>query len=131
MKSRIQTTRLEMNDRIGFQWPPCDLRGLRVIALCAAKTLVMAAALSAQSAIAQRAETYDKRVKQYVVHDAPRIRIDNVRVIDGTGAPARAGQSILIRDGRIERIAATEALAGDAADTIIDGKGRTVVPGLV
>src|SRR5476651_73319 len=127
MKSRIQTTCLEMNDRIGFQWSPCDLRGLRVIALCAAKALVWAVVLAAPSASAQRAETYDKRVKQYVVHDAPRIRIDNVRVIDGTGAPARAGQSILIRDGRIERIAAPEALAGEATDTVIDGKGRTVV----
>ena len=44
---------------------------------------------------------FDERVKQYVVHDAPAIRIDDVRVIDGTGAPAKAGQSILIRDGKI------------------------------
>jgi imidazolonepropionase-like amidohydrolase len=104
---------------------------LRVTVLCAAKALGLAAVLAVPSAIAQRADTFDKRVKQYVVHDAPRIRIDNVRIIDGTGAPARAGQSILIQDGRIERIAASEALAGDAADTVIDGKGRTVLPGLV
>jgi imidazolonepropionase-like amidohydrolase len=118
-----------LSDPIGIS--PCSPWVLRVIVLCAAKALGLAVVLAAPSANAQRAETFDKRVKQYVVHDAPRIRIDNVRVVDGTGAPARTGQSIVIRDGRIERIAASEALAGEAADTVIDGKGRTVVPGLV
>ncbi|MGZ5062075.1 MAG: amidohydrolase family protein [Usitatibacter sp.] len=89
------------------------------------------AALAAPWALAQRAESFDARVKQYVVHDAPRIRIDDVRVVDGTGAAARPGQSILLRDGRIERVGDRAALAGEAADTVIDGKGRTVVPGLV
>jgi len=82
-------------------------------------------------AAAQRAESFHQRVKQYVVHDAPRIRIDGVRVLDGTGAAALAGQSIVIRDGMIERIGPAAALEGEAADTVIDGKGRTVMPGLV
>src|SRR6478672_7266163 len=80
---------------------------------------------------AQRAAEFHQRVKQYVVHDAPTIRIDDVRVIDGTGTPAVAGQSILIRDGKIIRIGPTESGAGSAADVVIDGKGRTVMPGLV
>ena len=80
---------------------------------------------------AQRAEKFDKRVKQYVVHDEPSIRIDDVRIVDGTGAPARPGQSILIRDGRIERVGPVAELAGGAADRVIDGKGRTLLPGLV
>lgn len=89
------------------------------------------AAIGGQPVQAQRAEDFHKRVKQYVVHDAPRIRIDNVRVVDGTGAPARENQSIVIRDGRIARIEDSAAIARQPVDTVIDGKGRTVVPGLV
>ena len=84
-----------------------------------------------RQADAQRASDFHQRVKQYVVHDAPAIRIDDVRVIDGTGAPARAGQSILLRDGKIIRIGPAESMARETADVVIDGKGRTVMPGLV
>src|SRR5690349_1180407 len=83
------------------------------------------------AATAQRAESFDKRVKQYVVHDERTIRIDDVRIVDGTGAPARPGQSILFRDGRIERVGPVGDLAGAAADRVIEGKGRTLLPGLV
>ena len=79
----------------------------------------------------QRAETFNKRVQQYVVHDAPRIRIDDVRVVDGTGAAAAEHQALLIRDGRIEKMGPAASLAGDKADVVIEGKGRTVMPGLV
>lgn len=70
-------------------------------------------------------------MKEFVVHDAPRIRIDDVRVIDGTGAPARPGQSMLIENGTLARIGLVESLANEKADTVIDGRGRTVIPGLV
>ena len=80
---------------------------------------------------AQRAAEFHQRVKQYVVHDTATIRIDDVRVIDGTGSPAAAGQSILMRDGKIVRIGPIESMARYAADVVIDGKGRTVMPGLV
>ena len=77
------------------------------------RVIVLIAALAAQSVLAQRAASYEKRVKDYVVHDAPSIRIDDVRLIDGTGAAAKPGQSILIRDGRIARIGAVADLRGD------------------
>ncbi len=82
-------------------------------------------------AAGQRADGFDKRVKQFVVHDAASIRIDNVRVIDGTGAPAVEGQSIVLRDGKIFRMGPVAALKSAAADLVIDGRGRTVMPGLV
>ncbi len=97
----------------------------------ALRFIVLGIAIAGEPALAQRAASYDKRVKDYIVHDARTIRIDDVRVIDGTGAAAKEGQSILIRDGTIARIAPREQLSGEAADTMIDGKGRTVTPGLV
>jgi len=87
--------------------------------------------LAAGTAHAQRAAAFDKRVTQYVVHDAATIRIDDVRVIDGTGAAAKPGQSILIHDGRIAAIGTVEQMAKETADVVIDGKGRSVMPGLV
>jgi imidazolonepropionase-like amidohydrolase len=89
------------------------------------------AALAPVEASAQRAAAFHQRVKQYVVHDAPAIRIDDVRVIDGAGAEAKPGQSILIRDGKIARIGAVAELRGEAADVVVEGKGRSVTPGLV
>jgi imidazolonepropionase-like amidohydrolase len=79
----------------------------------------------------QRAASFHKRVQQYVVHDAHRIRIDDVRVVDGTGAGAVANQSLLVADGKITRIGPASALADEKVDLVIEGKGRTVIPGLV
>jgi len=94
-------------------------------------TLICLLATASGQAAAQRAAAFDKRVSQYVIHDAPTIRIDNVRVIDGTGAKATAGQSILIRDGRIAAIGPVARLANETANVVIDGRGRSVMPGLV
>src|SRR4029453_10014702 len=68
-------------------------------------------ALAPLPAAAQRASAFDPRVKQFIMHDAARIRIDNVRVIDGTGAPAQAGQSLLVENGRVFRLGPPSALA--------------------
>jgi imidazolonepropionase-like amidohydrolase len=59
------------------------------------------------------------------------ILIRNVSVIDGTGAPARAGQSVLVRNGRIERIepAASPRPSGDIE--VMDGTGKWLIPGLI
>lgn len=54
------------------------------------------------------------------------------RLIDGTGAPARADQGILIEDGRISAVGAWTDLAGRTAGaTTIDLSGMTVLPGLI
>jgi hypothetical protein len=79
----------------------------------------------------QAASKLSPRVRPFVREDAPKIALTHVRVIDGTGAAARADQTLLIEDGKI-------AALGDAASTKIpDGRktidltGRTVIPGLV
>src|SRR5690348_16119942 len=82
------------------------------------------------SAAAQR-PTLSRNVRQYVAVDTPTVALTHVRVIDGTGAPARENQTLVIRDGRI-------AALGDAASTrvptgaeVIDLTGKSVIPGLV
>ena len=45
-------------------------------------------------------------VRPFVSVDAPVVALTHVRVIDGTGAPARGDQTIVIEGGRISRRAA-------------------------
>jgi imidazolonepropionase-like amidohydrolase len=58
------------------------------------------------------------------------ILIQNVRIFDGKGERLSAPGHVLVRGNKIERISAT-ALAADAGATIIDGGGRTLMPGLI
>jgi imidazolonepropionase-like amidohydrolase len=67
--------------------------------------------------------------RAYVSYDAPVIAIEHVRVIDGTGAPARDDQVVLLRDGRIVAVGARLDVPTGA--TVIDGRGKSLIPGLV
>lgn len=60
-----------------------------------------------------------------------RTLIHNIRIFDGTPAPARNG-AVLVEDARIARIAhAPDTIDAAAADRVIDGRGGTLMPGLV
>ena len=65
-------------------------------------------------------------------HAAPAsLLINDVTVIDGTGALPRSGVSLLIRDGRIVSVTpAVEARPAEAA-RVIDGRGLVAIPGLI
>ncbi len=88
---------------------------------------LLALLLLAASAFAQT-PTLSPAVKQFVTIDAPVIALTHVRVIDGTGAPARDNQTIVISQGKIQSIGTA---APPAAARIFDLNGRTVIPGLV
>ena len=55
--------------------------------------------------------------------------IRGARLVDGTGAPARGGVSILVRDGRIAAIGPDLSAAPGAR--VIDATGLTALPGLI
>ncbi len=67
----------------------------------------------------------------FVSVDAPVVALTHVTLVDGTGAPARADQTIVLRDGRIVAAgpAGATPVPGDAR--VIDLPGHTVIPGLV
>jgi imidazolonepropionase-like amidohydrolase len=59
------------------------------------------------------------------------LAIENVTLIDGTGAPARSGVTVLVESDRISRIArSSEGQAPSGVDTI-DGRGKWLIPGLI
>ncbi len=59
-----------------------------------------------------------------------RLLIRNVRVLDGTGAPARDGRDVMLQGRRIESISETTDMAPDDI-RVIDGTGKTLIPGLI
>ncbi|MHA7871836.1 MAG: amidohydrolase family protein, partial [Hyphococcus sp.] len=56
--------------------------------------------------------------------------IDNITLIDGTGASPKAGVSVLIDDGRIVQIIGASDAQPEAANRI-DGAGKYLIPGLI
>jgi enamidase len=67
----------------------------------------------------------------FIKIQAPVVALTHVRVIDGTGAPARADQTIVIRDGNIAEIGNASTVAAPSGATIVDLTGKSVIPGLV
>ena len=71
-------------------------------------------------------------IRDFIAVDGPSIALTNVKVLDGTGGPAREGQTILIEDGRIAAVGPSEEVSGRIRNArILDLKGHTVIPGLV
>jgi imidazolonepropionase-like amidohydrolase len=69
--------------------------------------------------------------QQFVRTEAPIIALTHVRVIDGTGAPARDDQTIIINAGKIESVESSANAKIPANAQSLDLSGYTVLPGLV
>ena len=61
----------------------------------------------------------------------PVVALAHVTVIDGTGAPARPGRTLLLRDGRIAGEFASDSTEPPAGAEVLDLRGRWVIPGLI
>jgi imidazolonepropionase-like amidohydrolase len=70
-------------------------------------------------------------MQSFITVSAPTLVLRNVRVIDGTGAPVRENQAIVIADGKIRSIGSDSAVQIPAGAQTVDLSGRTVIPGLV
>ena len=86
--------------------------------------------LVAAQAAAQR-PAFAPSVRQVIAVDSPVVAIRNVRLIDGTGAPARDGQTIVMSAGKITAIGPVASTAVPPNAHVIDGAGKTVLPGFV
>ena len=98
---------------------------MRPASLCAFVLLTTAAPLAAQR------PTLSRNVRQYVTVDTGVVAITNVILVDGTGAPARRGQTVVLREGRIEAAGDANRVRPPQGAQVIDGSGHTLIPGLV
>ncbi len=69
--------------------------------------------------------------QQFIRTEAPIIALIHVRVIDGTGAPAKDDQTIVISDGKILSVGPATTAKPPANAQTMDLTGYTVLPGLV
>src|ERR1700760_793568 len=69
--------------------------------------------------------------KDFIRTQAPVITLENVRVIDGTGAPAKADQTIVIAGGKISAIGNAGVVPVPADASRMDMTGYSALPGLV
>ncbi len=67
----------------------------------------------------------------YTVPTPPPIVIRNVRIIDGTGAPATTPRDILVKGGQFRQIAPAGTISVPARATVVDAGGRIAIPGLI
>ena len=71
------------------------------------------------------------QMQDFVAIEAPVIALTNVKVIDGTGAPARSGQTVVIEGDRIAAVGAAGEIRIPSGAEILDLAGHTVIPGLI
>ncbi len=69
--------------------------------------------------------------KDFIRVQSPVIALEHVRVIDGTGAPAKADQTIVISGGKITAIGNSGAVPVPADANRMDFTGYSALPGLV
>lgn len=87
--------------------------------------LTFAALLPAQQRVLPPA------VRQYVSVDAPDVALVHVRVVDGTGAPVREDQTILIHGERIARVGDAASVSVPDGARTLNLAGKTVIPGII
>src|ERR1044071_2852206 len=95
-----------------------------------ASIVLLAIVIFVTLAQAQRPQL-SQQTRTFVKVDAAVVALTNARVIDGTGAPVRANQTLLIRDGKIAAIGAAGNVPVPEGATVIDLAGKSVMPGLV
>jgi imidazolonepropionase-like amidohydrolase len=91
-----------------------------------AAVLVVAVPLAAQ-----RADQLSRNASQFVSVPEPVVALTGVTVIDGTGAPARTGQTIVIREGRIAAIGPDASTSVPSGARVLALSGHTVIPGII
>jgi imidazolonepropionase-like amidohydrolase len=88
----------------------------------------MFAHLIAASLLAQQP---GQAIRQFISVSDSVVALTNVRVIDGTGAPARDGQTIVVKGGVIQAVGAAGQVSVPAGARTLDLGGRSVMPGYV
>jgi len=82
-------------------------------------------------AAAQTTPRLSAETRKYVSVTAPVVALTGVRVIDGTGAPALEGQTVVIADGRIRAAGSTGTVPVPPGAHVLELSGHTVIPGIV
>jgi imidazolonepropionase-like amidohydrolase len=92
---------------------------------------VLAASVVAATALGAQARELAPALKSYVTVNEPVVALTNVRLIDGTGTPAKDGQTIVITGQKIAAVGPASSVTIPAGARTIDLAGKTVIPGII
>ncbi|HXJ11393.1 MAG TPA: amidohydrolase family protein [Candidatus Limnocylindrales bacterium] len=87
--------------------------------------------VSSPLAYAQRIDALAPQVRKYVAVSAPKVILEHVQVIDGTGSAGVADQNILIEGGKITAISPGADQPATEGTTVLNLRGYSVMPGIV
>lgn len=104
---------------------------MRKLALFLFALSLVGAELWASFSYGQSETALSPAVREFVKVDAPVVALAHVRVIDGTGAPAREDQTLVIAAGKIQALGNAAATPVPAGARVLDLTGYSVIPGLV
>jgi len=92
---------------------------------------LLAVALFATTALHGQRATLAVGVKPYVAVDTAVVALTHARVIDGTGAPPRDDQTLIVKDGVIATLGDARSVTVPVGAQVVDLTGKSVIPGLV
>ena len=74
---------------------------------------------------------YSDSVLKYVKYNYATIVLNNTTLIDGTGAPARKNQTIIVKSGKFHVIGNDDEVVVPRNAFVMNMRGKTIIPGLV
>ena len=77
------------------------------------------------------AQKFSPAVQQYISYSQDTIVLTHVNIIDGSGAPAKADQTVLVTNGRFNAIGGYSSVSFPSSAKTIDCSGKTIIPGMV
>ncbi len=97
------------------------------------RTTIFSIAIILAAAVPARAQTREmaQGVRDYVTVDAPVVALTHARLVDGTGAPQKDDQTIVIRGENVVAVGKTGTVAIPDGARTIDLTGKTVIPGII
>ncbi len=96
------------------------------------RALTLALALACGAAVvAQQPQQFSNTVRGFIKLDAPIVALTHARVIDGTGAPAKDDQTLILRGGNIAEMGDSGRVKVPEGAAAIDLTGKSLIPGLV
>src|SRR5258706_1487007 len=77
------------------------------------------------------AQQFSSSVLQFIAIKEDTFALTHANLVDGTGSPAKADQTIIIIKGRIAKVGTSSAISVPQTAEIIDCSGKTIIPGMV
>src|SRR6516162_9735073 len=94
------------------------------------RSALLTCCVAASAVLSMQAQT-SRDVAPFIAVSDRNFVLNHVRVIDGTGAPAKEDQAVVVSNGKIDSIGPAASSQAPAGAQILDLPGYSVIPGLV